>query len=90
VPAVKPERPYFETWLKRVGRQLSSSGRLSQVATLLSMRHGGRVDDWRIQLRDMLQGGQPPSMDLLTEIDRMLAVPRSGSPAGEVQQALLF
>src|SRR5262245_35333070 len=32
----KPDRPYFESWLKRTRKQLAASGRLSEIALILS------------------------------------------------------
>jgi hypothetical protein len=34
-------KPYLEVWLQRIGRELSASGRLSEVALILSRKKGG-------------------------------------------------
>ncbi|MES2997399.1 MAG: hypothetical protein V4733_11375 [Verrucomicrobiota bacterium] len=73
----KSGRPYFDAWLKRTGKALSASGRLTQVATLLATEEGGSADDWRARLRDLLEGNETQSMKLLTRIDALLAPPRA-------------
>jgi hypothetical protein len=97
MPADKPpamaerrsDRPYFEAWLRRTGRQLAISGRLTQVAWALAAEQGGTVDEWRSRLRILLDGGSLPSLELLTRIDKLLAGgPRSKRDPGS--QALLF
>ncbi len=70
-PAV--QKPYFEAWLKRTRRQLAPSGRLSEIAWILSLEDGSGHDDWRVKLRDLLEGGELPSLDLLMRIDSLLA-----------------
>ncbi len=70
-----PDRPYFDTWLRRTGRQLAVSGRLSQIAMVLASENGGSADDWRTRLRTVLEGNEIPSLDLLMQIDALLAGP---------------
>jgi hypothetical protein len=70
-----PDRPYFDTWLRRTGRQLAVSGRLSQIAMVLASENGGSADDWRARLRTVLEGNEIPSLDLLIQIDALLAGP---------------
>jgi len=70
-----PDRPYFDTWLRRTGRQLAVSGRLSQIAVVLASENGGSTDDWRARLRTVLEGNEVPSLDLLMQIDALLAGP---------------
>ncbi|OYV00153.1 MAG: hypothetical protein CFE26_24420 [Verrucomicrobiales bacterium VVV1] len=70
-PAV--QKPYFEAWLKRTRRQLAPSGRLSEIAWLLALEDGSGHDDWRVKLRDLLEGSELPSLDLLMRIDSLLA-----------------
>lgn len=84
-----PDRPYFDTWLRRTGRQFAVSGRLTQTAMVLAKEEGGTVDEWRTRLRTLLEGGEVPSLDLLTRIDALLAGP-SPSRTDESAQDLLF
>jgi hypothetical protein len=70
-----PDRPYFEAWLRRTGRQFAISGRLTQTATVLAAENGGTVDEWRMRLKTVLEGREIPSLDLLTRIDALLAGP---------------
>lgn len=85
----KYERPYFEIWLRRTGRQLAASGRLSQVAVVLANEQGGTPDEWRTRLRILLEGNETPSIELLTRIDALLAGPsKSGDTPPE--QKMLF
>lgn len=91
-PAVlelKTDRPYLEAWLRRTGRQLAISGRLTQVAGALAAEQGGTTDEWRSQLRILLDGGEIPSLELLTRIDVILAG-ATKVKRNDDQQALLF
>lgn len=85
----KNDRPYFDAWLRRTGRQFAISGRLTQIAGALAAEQGGSVDEWRARLRTLLEGGGIPSLDLLTRIDALLAGP-SDSRCDDDQQGLLF
>jgi hypothetical protein len=85
----KNDRPYFETWLRRTGRQLAASGRLSQTAVVLAAEEGGTPDEWRSRLRTLLEGNEIPSIDLLTRIDALLAGP-SRPRVADAHQGLLF
>lgn len=81
----KIEKPYFETWLRRTGRQLAVSGRLTQIAMALAAEEGGTVDEWRARLRTLLEGNDVPSLELLTRIDALLAGPSKTRPETEGQ-----
>jgi hypothetical protein len=83
------DRPYFDAWLRRTGRQFAVSGRLSQTALALAASGEGSVDEWRTRLRVLLEGREMPSLDLLTRIDALLAGP-SKSPRGDDPQEWLF
>lgn len=85
----KIDRPYFDAWLRRTGRQFSVSGRLTQVAMVLAVEEGGTVDEWRAKLRTLLENKEVPSLDLLTRIDALLSGP-SKSSADPKAQGLLF
>ena len=69
----KADRPYFEAWLRRTRKQFAVSGRLSQTALLLSRHEGGTTESWATRLRNLLDGGEVPSLDLLTRIDTILS-----------------
>lgn len=83
------DRPYLNAWIRRTGRQLAVSGRLSQTATALAAAEGGTVEEWRTRLRALLEGNEMPSLDLLTRIDALLARPAK-SISTEGSQGLLF
>jgi hypothetical protein len=85
----KIDRPYFEAWLRRTGKQFAVSGRLTQTALALAAKEGGTVDEWRARLRTILEGNEIPSLDLLMCIDGILAGP-SKAPKVETQQESLF
>lgn len=70
------DRPYFEAWLRRTGRQFAVSGRLTQTAMVLAAENGDTPEEWCIRLRTLMNGNEIPSLDLLTRIDALLA----GSP----------
>ena len=91
VAEIRPERPYLESWLRRIGRQLAVSGRLSQTAQLLAAEDGGSPDEWRSRLRRMLDGGEPPTMECITRIDRLLSgIRRDDRPDHDDMQGRLF
>lgn len=69
----KADRPYFDAWLRRTRRQFAISGRLSQTAVLLAREEGGSPESWNARLRNLLNGGEIPSIDLLTRIDSILS-----------------
>jgi hypothetical protein len=84
----KSDRPYFEAWLRRTGRQFAVSGRLTQTATALAATEGGTVPEWRTRLRTLLDGKEVPSLDLLTRIDALLAGPSKARNDGNLQGVL--
>lgn len=71
----KPERPYFENWLRRTRKQLSASGRLTEIAIILAREEGNTAEHWSRYLRGMIDEEVTPSLDLLTKIDALLARP---------------
>lgn len=82
------DRPYVQAWLKRVGRQLSGSGRVTQVAMALSMRQGGEREEWSRKLRDILSGKTKPGAQLIADIDQILAKPSPPSSPCNKQDRL--
>lgn len=86
---LKPDRPYFEAWLRRTKRQFAVSGRLTQTATLLAAQGDGNADEWSARLRTMMDGREMPSIELLTRIDALLAGP-SKAPTTPDSQPSLF
>jgi len=79
----KPDRPYFESWLKRTRKQLAGSGRLSEIALILSREEGHTPRYWSSYLREVLEEEATPSLDLLTRIDAILAKPVRADPTVE-------
>ncbi|GAA5118346.1 hypothetical protein JIN84_16135 [Luteolibacter yonseiensis] len=84
----KNDRPYFDAWLRRTGRQFAVSGRLTETAMALAKSEGGTVDEWRARLRIILEGNEVPSLDLLMLIDKLLARTSKNKPAGDSQDLL--
>jgi hypothetical protein len=84
-----PDRRYLTNWLRRTRRQLAPSGRLSEVALILSQREGGSAEWQAARLRSILEGDVIPSLDELTAIDHVLARPESG-PVAVAEPLLLF
>ncbi len=76
----KESRPYFERWLRRTRKQFAVSGRLSQVAFVLAQEGEGTEAEWCTRLRTLLEGEETPSMELLTQIDALLAGQPSITP----------
>lgn len=85
---LKSDRPYFEAWLRRTGRQFAVSGRLTQTATALAAEDSNTVEEWRTRLRVLLEGKEIPSLDLLTRIDALLAGPSKKRTCMEFQELL--
>lgn len=76
----KPDRPYLVSWLRRTRKQLAGSGRLTELALILSREHGDSPESWSTLIRGILEEETTPSLDLLTQIDAVLAKPvRKGS-----------
>jgi hypothetical protein len=71
----KPDRPYLENWLRRTRKQLSASGRLTELSLILSKEEGNTAVHWSSYLREVLEEETTPSLDLLTRIDAILAKP---------------
>jgi hypothetical protein len=86
----KKDRPYFEAWLRRTGKQFAVSGRLTQTAMVLAAEEGGTVEEWRARLRVLLEGDEVPSLDLLTRIDALLAGPSTLKKDNDDSQGALF
>jgi len=77
-------KPYLDAWLKRTGRELSVSGRLSELVLILSKNKGGGAEEWRGRLQRILSREEEPGFELLTEIDSMLAKPgKCGDVSGD-------
>lgn len=74
-PSGTSRKPFLNAWLKRTRRELSSSGRLSEIVLILSRMDGGDAGEWRERLQKILAGEEEPGLDLLTEIDSILAKP---------------
>lgn len=79
----RPERPYLESWLRRTRKQLAGSGRLSEIALILSREEGQSPAHWSAYLRDVLEENTTPSLDLLTRIDALLARPAKSTNDSE-------
>lgn len=79
----KPDRPYLESWLRRTRKQLAGSGRLSEVALILSKEDGDSPERWSQCIRDILDERTTPSLDFLTRIDAILARPVDRRPPDE-------
>ena len=68
-------KPYLEAWLRRTGRELSASGRLSEAALILARKKGGEPGEWAERLRQILAREEDPGFEMLTEIDTILVRP---------------
>ncbi|BCX48717.1 hypothetical protein HAHE_26250 [Haloferula helveola] len=85
----RPPRPFLASWLRRTRKQLAPSGRLSEVALILSQREGNSADYWNGWLRRVLEEEDLlPTLDQLTAIDAILAKPKPRQVAAP--ELLLF
>ena len=75
-------------WLGRTRKQLSGSGRLSELALILSRNGDWEESEWREKLQAILDGKEEPDFDLLTRIDSVLARPVAGDEKLQAQQDL--
>jgi len=85
---LKPDRPYFEAWLRKTKRQFAVSGRLTQTATLLAAQGECTTEEWCARLRTVMDGREMPSIELLTRIDALLAGPSKVCEATYSQPSL--
>ena len=79
----RADKSFYETWLRRTRRQLSASGRLSQVAQVLATDTGDTATFWSARLRDLLEGTANPTLEELIRIEGLLATPRPPSQRGQ-------
>lgn len=86
---MRADNRYLSVWLRRTRRQLAPSGRLSELALILSRSLGESHEAWASRLRAILEGEHTPSLDLVTEIDAILARPRTTAPAPAAELMLL-
>jgi hypothetical protein len=74
------ERKFVSVWLKRARKELAVSGRLEEVAHLLSGPDVGMrvmaLRDWRSDLQRLRMGEWEPSMEDLMKIDAILSRPK--------------
>ena len=89
MPSGAIPKPYLQAWLRRTRRELAPSGRLSELAMILSQGDGQAADAWRRRLSRVLEGETEPNFELLTQIDSLLARPGE-KPATNGGQEDLF
>lgn len=82
------DRPYFEIWLCRARKQLMASGRLTEMALILSREDGGSAESWRERLRELLGGAEMPRLDFLIRIDGLLSGAKKKTAKPDLQQVL--
>ena len=83
-------RPYYDAWLKRTGRQLGASGILTQISCRLTIDEGGTATAWKLKLRRLLDGDEMPTMDLVMKIDALLATQCGKQVVNVASQGILF
>jgi hypothetical protein len=77
-------------WLKRLRRELSASGRRSQLAWQLSRQDGRPHEEWRGLLQAITSGESRPDPDLILRLEGLLARPQSEAAAAADQSLFLF
>ena len=74
------ERKFVSIWLRRARKEFAVSGRLEEVAHLLSAPDVGTpvmaMRDWRGELQRLRLGEWEPSMEDLMKIDAILSRPK--------------
>ena len=86
---IKPKHPYFDAWLRRTRKQLSVSGRISQIAHHLSLEDGASAEEWQRKLRGLIDGKIPPTFELISKVDSLLTA-HANPPPGDDSQLFLF
>ncbi|MGC4014301.1 MAG: hypothetical protein QM755_07245 [Luteolibacter sp.] len=61
---------------------------MSEAALILAREEGGTHDSWRQRLRELLDGVEIPTLELLTRIDALLAPAKPKIAIAEGQVAL--
>ncbi len=78
----------YQAWLRRTRRRLAASGGISQAAVQLANDTGDDPGYWRKRLAAMLDGSDPPTIDMVTRIDSMLSKPASQTGDDSAQEML--
>lgn len=68
-------KPYLDAWLKRTGKALAGSGKLSELAIILSADDHADHEAWRSRLQRILARQEEPCFELLMKVDSVLAKP---------------
>jgi hypothetical protein len=88
------ERKFVSVWLRRARKELAVSGRLEEVAHLLSGHDVGTrvmaMRDWRGDLHRLRMGEWEPSMEDLMKIDAILSRPKPDRAAACAASEELF
>jgi hypothetical protein len=69
------QKAYLEVWLRRMRKEISGSGRLTEAALLLSAGDGKKATEWQMHLRKVMDGELEPDLDLITRLERLVAKP---------------
>jgi len=64
-----------ERWLKRMRRELATSGALPELAWRLAREDGLARSSWETRLRRILDGALPPDPETIFRIEELLARP---------------
>ncbi len=81
--------PTSTRWLKRLRRELSPSGRVTQCARQLATAGGATAKQWERDLRAILSGEQDPEPATILRIEKLIVRPKP-EPAASQQQLLAF
>jgi hypothetical protein len=68
----KRSQDYFEAWLKRIRKEFAESGRLSEIALILSKEGERSIGEWRTILQRLIEGHESPDLELLTRLDSLV------------------
>lgn len=83
-------KPFLEAWLRRTRKQLSASGKISELAWILAKGESDHSqNDWRLKLQAIFQGDEEPTLEILTKIDSLLAKPSRKAIAIKSEDFLL-
>jgi len=79
--------PTSSRWLKRLRRELSASGRVTQCACQLATAGDATAKQWEHDLRAILSGEQSPEPSAILLIEKLIARPKP-EPVASRQQLL--
>jgi len=74
---------HYERWLAKLRKRAQPSGAVSQWAQALAKKLDGDAEIWREHLRDILEGEEKASLDLILDLDLLTAPAKANGSEDE-------